>query len=138
VVWDLATPSADEHELAAGLTDEQAKKLWDDLAGDAEGAGRAIRVLAAAPIPAVQLLQAKLRPIAKLDPEQVKKLIVQLESDQFSERERAAKELEKQAEAVSAACRQALDGDPSPELRRRLEKLLAQLWSPSPEQLRAL
>jgi predicted NACHT family NTPase len=138
VVWDLTTPSADEHKLAAGLTEEQAKVMWAELAGDAERADRAIRVLAAAPVRAVSVLHQRLTPIAKVDPDQVKKLIAQLDSDQFALREQAAKELEKLGEAASAACRNALEGDPSPELRRRLKKLLGQMWSPSPEQLRSL
>jgi RNA polymerase sigma factor (sigma-70 family) len=124
VVWDLTTPSADECPLAAGLTEEQAKTLWTDLTGDAERADRAIRVLSAAPARAVPLLHQRLTPIPKVDPEHVRKLIAQLDSDRFAERDRAAKELAALDEVAVPALQAAIQEGITLEKRRRIETLL--------------
>jgi RNA polymerase sigma factor (sigma-70 family) len=124
VIWDLTTPSAAERKLAASLTEEQAKVLWDDLAGDAERADRAIRVLAAAPVRTVSLLHLRLTSIPKVDPERVKNLIVQLDHDQFAKRERAARELAALDELAVPALRAAARERISLEQRRRIEALL--------------
>ncbi len=139
VVWDLTTPSADERKLAAGLTAEQAEALWADLAGDAERADRAIRVLAAAPARAVPLLGRRLTPAPKVDPGRVKKLIAQLDDDRFAERDRAAKELAALDELALPALRAAAEATTSLEHRRLVDKLLKRpsLVS-SPEVLRSL
>jgi RNA polymerase sigma factor (sigma-70 family) len=139
VVWGLTTPSAAERQLAAGLTEEQAKALWVDLAGDAERADRAIRVLAAAPVRAVSFLHERLRPTPKVDPEQVKKLIAQLDHAQFAERDRAAKELAALDELAVPALRAAARERISREQRRRIEVLLERSSNVSrPEVLQSL
>jgi RNA polymerase sigma factor (sigma-70 family) len=124
VLWDLTTPSAAERRLAAGLTEEQAQALWADLAGDAERADRAIRLLVAAPVRAVSLLHERLRPVPEVDPERVKKLIAQLDHDQFAERERASRELAALDELAVLALRKAARQRTSLEHRRRIEALL--------------
>jgi RNA polymerase sigma factor (sigma-70 family) len=139
VVWDLETPSADEHKLAVGLTEEQAKALWAELAGDAERVDRAIRVLGAAPVLAVPLLDHRLTAIPQVDPEHVQKLIAQLDNDQFAERERAAKELAALDELALPALRAAAMESTSLEQRRRIDALLKRSSIvTSPEMLRSL
>ena len=137
VVWDLTTPSAAERKQAAALTQEGAESLWSDLAGDAARADRAIRILGSASVRAVLLLNHKLRPIAKVDAEHVKRLIAQLDDDQFVERERAAKQLAALDELAPPALRAAESR--SLEHRRRIEALLdrASLLK-SPQMLQSL
>jgi RNA polymerase sigma factor (sigma-70 family) len=140
LVWDLTGRlSAPRTALSAADLDA----CWTDLAGeDAERAYQSIRRLAASPTETLPYLGKKLQPAASADARRVARLITDLDSDQFIVREQASKELEKLGEAATAACRQALASKPSPELRRRLEMLLAkqeqERWSPSPERLRLL
>jgi WD40 repeat protein len=122
VVWDVVTPSAAERKRAAALTAKQAEALWSELAGGAESADRAMRVLAAAPTRTVALLQAKLKPMAKVDPAHVQRLIAQLDDAEFDLRERAAKELAALDEVALPALR--TTESRSLEQRRRIETLL--------------
>ncbi|HEY7426476.1 MAG TPA: sigma-70 family RNA polymerase sigma factor [Gemmataceae bacterium] len=140
VVWDLTTPSADERRLAAGLTEEQAKALWADLASDAERADRAIRVLTAAKKQAVPFLQRQLRPVAPVRAQRLARLIADLDSETFQVRQQATEELERLGEQAEPALRKALAGKPELEVRRRLEQLVEKLTEPvpSPDRLRAL
>src|SRR5262249_41111017 len=63
-------------------------------------------------------------------------------SDRFEVRERATKELEAAAEQAKPLLHSALEGKPTLEKRRRVERLLGKLaqdeWNPSPNRLRAL
>jgi WD40 repeat protein len=125
LVWDLTGGPAGH---AAPLTKADLTSCWDDLAGqDAAVAYRAVCHLAAAPA-GVALLAERLRPVPRADEERLARLIADLDSDQFAVRDRAARELEAAGESAAAACRRALAGRPSAEVRRRLEGLLAE-WA---------
>jgi WD40 repeat protein len=63
-------------------------------------------------------------PVARVDPKRLALLIADLDSAKFAVRKKAAQELEKLGEAAIGACRKALDGEPSAEVRRRLKSLL--------------
>ena len=69
------------------------------------------------------------------------RLIAELDDDNFEVREKAATELEKLGGAALPALREALDGRPSPESRRRIEQLIEKQeprdWASSGERLRA-
>jgi RNA polymerase sigma factor (sigma-70 family) len=140
IVWDLTgRTTAKLQPLAPADLDTS----WTDLrSDDAVQAYQAIRRLAASLDNAVPHLAKRLQPAASADAKHVARLIADLDSDQFAARDQAAKVLEELGESAIGACRKALEGDPSPELRRRLEKLLEkqarQMWSPSSEQLRNL
>jgi hypothetical protein len=54
-------------------------------------------------------------------------LLAKLDDDRFKVRQRATRELEKLAETAEPALKKALVGDPSPEARRGIEKLLSKL-----------
>jgi RNA polymerase sigma factor (sigma-70 family) len=139
VVWDLDTPSTDERKLAVGLTEAQAKALWADLGGDPGRADRAIRVLGAAPVRALPLLGRRVTAIPKVNPGHVKKLIAQLDSEHFAERDRAAKELAALDELALPALRAAATESTSLEQRRRIEALLKRSGMvTSPVMLRSL
>jgi RNA polymerase sigma factor (sigma-70 family) len=131
LIWDVAgwgpTGPAPENTLSPRNLDA----LWDDLGGtDAARAHRAVWALAGAPRQAVTLLAPHLHPPAEtpaLDQRRADRLLADLESDDFATRERAAAELEKFGPAIEPTLRKALVGRPSPELRRRLERLLGRL-----------
>jgi RNA polymerase sigma factor (sigma-70 family) len=134
LVWDLRAPAQGALDLDAA---------WTDLAGDdAAKAYQQMRRLAAAHAATIHYLDKRLQPVAAVDEKHLVRLLADLDNEQFAVRERARKELEQLGDLAASACRKALENNPSPEARRRLEQLLEKqtqhLWSPSPELLRTL
>jgi hypothetical protein len=107
---------------------EELETLWAGLEGrDGARAYRAIQQLAAA-LQAVPFLKERLRSkAAGPDPKRVAKLIADLDNDDFGLREKATAELETLGDRAEAALRQALDKNPSAEMRNRLAELLKKL-----------
>src|SRR5262249_35236776 len=71
------------------------------------------------------LLEKHLLPAKKVDPDaDVRKLIKDLDAEEFAVRENASKELKKIGKPAEPLLRKALDGNPSAEVRRRIEELL--------------
>jgi WD40 repeat protein len=144
--WDTTVTLWDVKDLAKKAARPEAPSaerlaaLWSDLdGGDGAKAYAAVRALACVPEQAVPLLRERLaRPAPPV--ERIAKLIAQLDDDEYDVRERASAELEKHGAAADAALRKALDGKPSPEMKRRIEALLAKRPSAgvSPERLTAL
>jgi RNA polymerase sigma factor (sigma-70 family) len=137
LVWDVAAvrlPAPKRLETA------ELTGLWVALAGaDASAARRAMWILAESPGQAVALLKERITPAAVADPAQVRRWITDLDSDEFAARAAAAGELEKLGQQAVPALREALEGKPSPEVRRRAESLLdAARQVGSPELLRRL
>src|SRR5207244_4294750 len=121
------------------LSAEEIEARWDDLGRqDGPKARQAVWDLVAAGGQVVPFLKERLRPVAPADPARVARLIADLDSDRFADREDAAGQLEQLAELAEPALRKALKGEPSPEVRRRAEQLLQKLGSPllSGERLR--
>jgi RNA polymerase sigma factor (sigma-70 family) len=128
LVWDLARIGRAVPK-GANLQPAELEALWADLAGDdAPRAYRAITTLSAAPEQAVPFVRERLRPVTADDVRQLVRRISDLDSDQFTVRQAAEEELMKQgAEGAEPALRQALAGNPPPEKRRRLEKIIETL-----------
>ncbi len=135
-VSDLKPPAA----AAEKLTPERLDALWADLAEeDAARAGVAIRTLVAAPGQAVAFLRARLADSQALNPPRLAPLLADLDSDDFEVRERAHGQLARLGRLAEGELRQALKGDPTPEVRSRVGKLLNALErSPGGEPLRVL
>jgi RNA polymerase sigma factor (sigma-70 family) len=139
LVWDLEPRKWSVNRAARELTDKDLAALWNDLIGPAPRAYRAIRTLVAVPAQAVACLGERLRPAAEVDPRRVERRIAELDSERFEEREAAARELREMGDQAEAALRRALKGTSSPEVRRRVEGLLASLRAVPPgETLRTL
>jgi RNA polymerase sigma factor (sigma-70 family) len=134
LVWDLTG------RLRGGrLAPQDLEVAWSDLTGeDAAKAYRSICLLAASPEQALPLLRESLRPVAPVPAERLKALIARLDDDDFTVRERASEELAKLGGAAHAALRQALEGQPSAELRQRVQRLLEPGLSTDRRQERAL
>jgi hypothetical protein len=96
--------------------------------------------LAAAPREAVPFFKDHLRPVPAVDEGQLARWIADLDRDEFARREAAATELAKLGGSAETALRRALAGEPSLEVRRRLERLLANLRQNSlaPDTLRVV
>jgi WD40 repeat protein len=140
LVWDLADLSTNRRPRdAASAGDLEA--LWADLAGaDAARAYRAVWSLAAAPEQPLPVLRERLRPAAAPDRGELDRLLADLDSDRFEVRAKAGARLEELEELAEPALRKALRGQPPPEVRRRVEGLLANLEGPvtAAETMRAL
>jgi hypothetical protein len=141
LLWDV-TGGAPGKGLPAGFMPGEGDILWDDLAAEAPKAYRAMRRLLGAPsAKTVLLLKDRLR--AGTAEGRIARLLVDLDADEFSTREKATTELAKLGKVAEPQLREALQGQPSPEVRRRVEKLLEQLAgvagpTMSPQQLAAL
>jgi tricorn protease-like protein len=139
MIWDVS-PRIFLPARVVDLTAEDLNKYWTNLGGnDFAQAGEAIGTLAAAPKQVVPFLSERLK-AARPDEDEarIKKLIVQLDDDQFAIREKAAMALERLGPASSPHLKEALKGDLSLEARRRAERILDKIKSPdlTPEQQR--
>jgi RNA polymerase sigma factor (sigma-70 family) len=137
LLWEVAGlrgPAAPPARLGG----PELEALWADLLGDDAARAYAARgTLAAAPEQALPLLKDLLRPVPVADAEAVRRLLRQLDDDDFDTRERATAELEKLAGTAEAELRKALEGTPSAEVRERLKKILeTEGRGPSPDRLR--
>jgi WD40 repeat protein len=124
LLWDAThfknTPSTDVQ-----LRPEQLQSLWADLGGaDAVKAYRAIRTMASAPKASIVFLKQHLRPVAPPDPKLVARLIADLDSAQFADRDKAMQGLEKLGESAATELRKTLESKPTLEVKRRIEQLL--------------
>src|SRR5262249_26262147 len=66
-------------------------------------------------------------PVRAVDQQQIAKLIADLDSEWFADREKAARELEKLGDLAETALRKVLQRQPRLEMRRRVEQLLEKL-----------
>jgi hypothetical protein len=104
--------------------------LWEALASeDSAVAYRAVRALSNRPS-AAKLLRDRLKEVVAKgafddDPKRVAKLIADLDSDDFPVRQQASKALNDLGPVIVSALRQALMEKVSIEVKKRLEKLLA-------------
>jgi predicted NACHT family NTPase len=125
LVWDLVGAAAAQ----VPLTSRELDRHWNALAGDdAALAFQAICRLAADPRRSVPFLEACLPPVSAAVQEATGKraarLIIDLDSPTFAVREKARDALERLGPLAKGACRQALQGQVSLEVRTRLERIL--------------
>jgi WD40 repeat protein len=123
LIWDLGSNAKGQ------LTPKELDVLWTALGDDgAPAAYRAIRTLAAVPDQAVPFLKEHVEPSAVVKAEPVQALLADLDSEQFAVRQRATTELQKLGTGAAPLLRKALaEQVSSPEVRRRLEQVLAKL-----------
>jgi WD40 repeat protein len=118
LVWDLApSRSRDAGDLDA---------LWADLAADGPRGYAAVWALMQAPAEKViGLLRERLHPARAIDGERLQRLLRDLDSEEFTVRQAALRELQGMRDDLRPALRQALAGKPSPEARKQLEQLVS-------------
>jgi WD40 repeat protein len=126
------------NESSLHLNGSDLQGCWTDLA-DPEPAKAygAIGKLTRAAKQSVPFLEDRLQPVTAPDPQHVSQLVQDLESNEFSVRQRATEELHQLGEIAEPSLRQALAKGPSLESQRRLEDLLEKLNRWSGERLRA-
>jgi WD40 repeat protein len=131
--WDVRPP----RDAARGTFAE----AWDGLANpDAKAGFQAQGRFLVEPGKAVEWLASRLRPAARPDPERVKALIADLDSNDFALREKATAELKEHGAVAAAALRAVAAKSSSAEARRRAEGLLREMENGviPPRELRAL
>jgi WD40 repeat protein len=141
LVWDLTGRLLLKERWAELLSAEEWQSCWADLAGkDAVRAFRAGRRLVGTPADSIRFLRGHLRPMPVADRGRVERLIIELDSDDFSKREKACQELEKLGYSARAFCEKALTHTTSAEVRRRLKAILERQgegrWESESERLR--
>jgi WD40 repeat protein len=125
---DPAASSARRGSPDTAASAQTLDALWTDLAAkDAALAFAAMRKLCASPQQAVTLLKVRVLPYTATDPKRLAQLLAELESDRFESRRQAEAELLRLGDRAGPALRKALAGDPSLDLRQRLERLLKRL-----------
>jgi WD40 repeat protein len=132
LLWDVADVGVvEERELATA---------WQDLAGDAAAAYKAMAAMRQSRSQGVDFLRVHLRAEETPKKELLMRWLKDLDDEDFAVREQAAKELEKRGEAILPSLRKALAASPSAEARRRLTHLVetAEEGRWSSEGLRAL
>jgi hypothetical protein len=138
LVWGLSEVLGSGERPAGRLSPKELDKLWEDLAGgDAEGAYQAIWGLASRPEQAAPFLRKCLEKAPSVTAKQLGQLIAKLDDRSFTAREKASAELAKLGRLAEPALLQALDAKPSPEVTRRLRRLLEKL-PPNVDELRLL
>ncbi len=140
IVWDL-TPGIRRARMAPKtLTPGDLQRLWTNLAGqDPAEAHVAVWDLVATPREALPLLRERLKPVERIDPQHIGRLLTGLDHSKFAVREAAAKELEQIVDQAELLLREKLEGKPTLEVRRRIEGiLLSSRLARSPEGLRRL
>jgi dipeptidyl aminopeptidase/acylaminoacyl peptidase len=143
VVWDLEGIPGPRADKTAALDEKELASRYADLAqADPGRAFEAIYVLAGDPARSVPWLRKRLtglRPPAMYTPEQIDRLIRDLDADSFETRAKASRDLERVGLQAVIPLQTALREPPSLEARRRMERLLAQLDPEvlSPEDLTA-
>jgi WD40 repeat protein len=102
--------------------------LWTDLGTtDSAKAYRTVWALADRPAQAAALLREKIPPVKVADAREVTRLLKQLRSSRFTERDAAAKSLASLGRQIEPALRKALERETSEEVRGRIKVLLGGL-----------
>ncbi len=134
LIWDLIGRL--KKNQAQHLTAAELEARWESLAGfNAVVAYQAIGDLALAGDASVAFFKTRLAPAPILNArvtERAARLVADLGSDAFPIRQKAALELDKLGEAALPVLRKVLGGNPSLEVRRRLEKLVDRFEKNSP------
>jgi WD40 repeat protein len=127
LVWDVARVIG-EPDAMPKPTAEQLRALVADLRGrDPLRAFQAFHRLARSPGEVVSVLRDRLRPAEPVDPERLKRLLRRLDSDDFQEREEAMRALRELGQPAESGLKQALTGERSAEVRKRVGVLLEEL-----------
>ena len=122
------------------LGTERLESLWSALGSDnSANAYQALAILTSGPRQAISFLSKHLKPVASADRHLIHRWITELSSGEFAVRQSAAKELEKIDEQIRVPIQNALKGNITLEVRRRLEQIVKSLPEiPSPETVRTI
>jgi WD40 repeat protein len=124
LVWDMTRFTA--KVPATNPTAKELEELWSELdAFDGGRAHKALWALAGAGDKAVHFLAGRVKAARPANTERVPKLLAALDSDKFTVREQASEELAAMGKVIVPLLEKHLATNPSEEVRRSVEKLLA-------------
>src|SRR5262249_9676902 len=125
VIWNLGLPGA-QRNAHTEMTATELDAAWRDLAGaDAARAFTATLQLSAAPPRQVlPYLRERVRPAVGIEPDELTRLVRDMDDPSFTVRQRATAKLEALGHQAGPALQKALEKSPSLEACRRLEALL--------------
>jgi WD40 repeat protein len=125
LVWDVSELMSQPLVWPEALTAQTIETAWTNLlARDAHVANRAAWVLSAAGEPTVAMLKTKLAACSETQHNLIKRLVAELDDEDFETRERASRELASQIDEARALLETTRDKKPSAEVRRRVDELL--------------
>jgi hypothetical protein len=129
LIWDVTGCIAGKREGVVALPEKERVHLWNDLANekDAARAYQSMCALLRDPSGTMQLFRERLHPVPATDAAQIARWIADLDSAEFSVREKGMRELAQRGEAVEGALRKVLEDRPSLEVRQRIKLLLEKL-----------
>jgi WD40 repeat protein len=136
LVWDLAALRRRQEERRTALTAAEMEDLWAALGTQQSGTYlEVIDRLVEAPDATVAFLQKRLAPVSDAG---LGRWVADLDAPAFARRNQASRELRRMEFAAAGELRKVLAGQPSLELRRRVEAILQELAEPvAPTHLRA-
>jgi hypothetical protein len=123
-----------------GAEEINVEARWNDLADDDATRGYDAICALSTSAKTIALFKDRLHAPAPPPADKINQLIAELDSEQFTVRKKAGHELLKAGPTAAPLIRKALEGDPSPEARKRMEETLAKMTAPtaSGETLRSL
>ena len=123
----LLVAAVSQNDSATGSrTQGQFENLWTELgSADQAKARQAASALVAQGATTVSFLEKRLRPVDVPDAGHLARLINDLDSNRYRDRQKAAKEIESLGELAEPLLIQTLANRPSLEVRRRIEQILA-------------
>jgi hypothetical protein len=127
LLWDTAAAREKASSLLTKFDATKLPGLWDSLAADAVQAHRAVWELVAGGDEAVPFLRQKASPVPEDKMRLVENLIKELDSERFTSREKASKELELLGDLAEPSLIKSLQAKPTLEGRRRMEALLSRM-----------
>ena len=138
LIWDLTRHKASVKQPGAEEINVEAR--WNDLADDDAARGYDAICALSTSAKTIAFFKDRLHAATPPPADKINQLIADLDSEQFAVRKKAGEELHKSGPNAAPLIRKALEGDPSPEARKRLEETLAKLTAPtaSGETLRSL
>lgn len=126
LVWDWQRLAGLRRAAGTQIEDRELQTAWIDLAAlDARKGYQAIGTLIAGGDKAVSFLRARLRPAAAEDRQAVRRLIDQLDNDNFAVREKVSQDLLRLGDEARLLLCRASKERRTLETRRRLEQILA-------------
>jgi hypothetical protein len=124
----LVVAAVSQNGSATGSrTERQLENLWTELgSADQAKARQAASALVAQSATTVSFLEKRMRPVAVPDAGNLARLINDLDSNRYRDRQKAAQEIESLGELAEPLLIQTLANRPSLEVRRRIERILAE------------
>jgi RNA polymerase sigma factor (sigma-70 family) len=136
LVWNVLGPAGEGRVPGSAA---EWDLVWEELLSDqAPRAYRGMGLLVRSPGPALALLGRRLHPQPVVEGQRLKRLLADLESEQFAVRDKARPELERLGDSAAQALSAALAAGPSLEVRLQVKRLLSRLEVLTPERLRLL